>query len=119
LLYNARGNRIPLKEYDYPFNGDGKFKPVLGLEIGHLVYMYGQFMNSFPLNIVGSGVEFGIGGKIAGKHDQRFYYVIAPGIGYRGEFIIYHNCGLSIGFLILASENRNIYTTNIGLIASL
>ncbi len=105
---------------DYPFDGDHRFKPSFGLELGDQGgYIFGRLSNSFPL-ISGGGVyELGIGGRSGGIYEHKVSFNFSPyyhiGLGYRGEFRVFRQTALSIGFLVGGKNNDNVYVANIGI----
>jgi len=77
----------------YPFDGSGKFEPVLGIELGERdFYIFGRSLVSIPLYSGGGPLEIGIGGRSAKGCEHKFFYSMMPGdtnpyvsFGYRGE----------------------------------
>jgi hypothetical protein len=124
LLYrNERGIHTDENHY-FPFDGDHRFKPAIGIELGDQdIFVYGRFLNSYPL-ISGGGVyEIGMAGRSEGLYEHKFYIAVSEnqggGLGYRGEFRVYNKIAITPGLLIGGDDDGTIYMISFGIKAIL
>jgi hypothetical protein len=106
-------------EFGYPFDGEHRFKPVMGVELGEPGgYLFAHFLDAFPL-YSGGLAEVGIGGKIGGIYEQKAFLISPPfdalGLGYRGEFRVYHRTAVSVGLSFGGSDTDNVFLMSFGL----
>jgi hypothetical protein len=115
LLYDIHNDNGHNDNYYYSLDGSHHVMPSASLEIGYPSFIYGRFLNSFPLG-AGSLLEFGLGGYVWGQNEQRLYFIAAPaGIGYRGQFKIYRDFALSFGILGADFTRDGIAAMNFGI----
>lgn len=120
IVYREEIDGAWYRSDDYPFNGSHRLKPSIGVELGETgIYIFGGLSNSFPLISGGGILELGIGGRSRGIYEHKVscnissYYHI--GLGYRGEFRVFRQTALSIGFLVGGKNDDNVYVANIGI----
>jgi hypothetical protein len=118
IVYSQRRTGSSYRDFYYPFNSSHRFKPVIGLELGERNgYLFGRFLDTFPLYAAGIA-EAGIGWRISGKYEHKISILGLPsgfmGIGYRGEFRVYRETALSLGFSFGATDRETIFHLSLG-----
>lgn len=124
ILYTSQTENVNITMYDYPFNGNHRLKPSVGIELGeNSFYIFGRFFNSFPFYSGGGGLEIGLGCRYANGFEQKAYFSLAShftGLGYKGEFKVYKTSGfifgISLGWVnedFRASKNEIMLTLGV------
>jgi hypothetical protein len=119
IIYFSSLSGDPYSEFDYPFNGSHRFKPTLGIELGETqTYIFARYLDSFPFYASGLGA-IGIGGRVGGIYEHQGSIIGGPygvlGIGYRGEFRVYHQTAISASFFLAGvNDNENVFLLSLG-----
>ena len=93
--------------------------PSAGLELGdEKAFILGRLFDSFPMISGGGFWEFGIGYRTSRDYEHELYVSTFGtemiGLGYRGEFRLHGQTGLSFGFQAGGDEHENIYSFTLG-----
>jgi hypothetical protein len=112
LIYYKNLNGVTNGD-EYFLNKPHGFSPIFALELGNPLYVFGSFMNSLPL--YSSGIlSFGLGVKYPLGFDHKVFIDLKPGIGYRGEYPVYRNFSISLGFFYNEIGHKNVISCILG-----
>jgi len=123
LLYREEESPHLINGNYYTSDQERRLLPVLGVELGEPgVYVYGRFLNSFPLFTGGGAYEIGISGRSREIYEHKFYVAVSASrgtgmgtIGYRGEFRIYKKLAITPGFSVGGNDRDNVYSFTFGI----
>ena len=120
MVLIERADSLRGKTEFYLFDEKKNIFPALGIELGddHF-YLYGGYINSFPVISGGGIAEMGMGVRSRGIYEHKIYTAISGyqdmSLGYKGEFRIYKNTAISPGFSFGAGDRENVYMMTIGI----
>jgi len=112
--------------YQAPGSLKDKFyvSPSAGVELGdERAFLSGRLFDSFPLFSGGGIWEIGIGYRVDDIYEHVVYLATSgpggAGFGYRGEFKLYKQTGISIGVSAGGVDHENVYNMTLGIITAI
>ena len=124
ILYDSNDDAAWFYQAEGTLKDKFYISPSAGLELGdEKAFIFGRLFDSFPMISGGGFWEFGIGYRTSRDYEHELYLSTfgaeMAGIGYRGEFKLRGQAGLSLGLQAGGNDHDNIYSFTLGFITVL